>query len=550
VEWANAGSLTRAFYGSDYGLTTDLKSHYPETTPATEAAKREIPKADNQIQSCFMCHARRGFVHPDYKHGEPIFKSFKPEPLREPLYHPDGQINEEVYVYGSYTQSKMYHQGVACSDCHDPHTTKLKAPGNALCLRCHDAGKYETSDHHFHEPGTAGASCVECHMPEKTYMQVDPRRDHSIRIPRPDLSVELGTPNACNRCHTEKDAQWAAEAVKEHHGPDRPSGSDFAHTFAAGRNGEPGALKDLVELAEAEDRPNIVRATALELLRNYPQSSATDTLRAATEAEDPLMRVTAVAALDRLPPPERREAAAPLLEDPMRVVRMEAARILSAVPTEELKEEQRQAFDEALAEYKTGQRNLLDGPDGNLNLGNLYDNLGESDKAIERFKTAAEMDPELIPPRMNLAHLHNRLGRNDKAEQRLREVLKHHPDYGEAHYSLGLLLAEDSQRIGEAVEHLGRAAELMPERPRVLYNYSLALQKIGRGRAAERALLRAHDLAPESADILNALAIYYYQRRQWDEAYTYAEKLAEVAPNAPGPQRLLRQLRQRMLQDR
>ena len=44
---------------------------------------------------------------------------------------------------------------------------------------------------------SAGAQCVACHMPTETYMQVDPRHDHSLRVPRPAQTVALGVPNAC-----------------------------------------------------------------------------------------------------------------------------------------------------------------------------------------------------------------------------------------------------------------------------------------------------------------------------------------------------------------
>ena len=130
------------------------------------------------------------------------------------LYFPDGQIRDEVYEYGSFLQSKMFHEGVTCSDCHDPHSLKLRAEGSGVCLQCHGAEKFATPAHHHHEAASKGAECVSCHMPERTYMVVDARRDHSFRIPRPDLSVSLGTPNACTGCHTDKDAAWAAATVK------------------------------------------------------------------------------------------------------------------------------------------------------------------------------------------------------------------------------------------------------------------------------------------------------------------------------------------------
>lgn len=109
--------------------------------------------------------------------------------------------------------------------------------GNNLRLRCHRAAVYDTPAHHFHKrqnekgdpirakDGTilfevgSGAQCVQCHMPGRIYMGVDYRPDHSFRIPRPDLSVQLGLPNACNRCHRDKTNQWADKTMTQWYGP-------------------------------------------------------------------------------------------------------------------------------------------------------------------------------------------------------------------------------------------------------------------------------------------------------------------------------------------
>src|SRR5262249_43419870 len=147
---------------------------------------------------------------------------------------------DEVYNYASFLQSKMYSKGVTCSDCHDPHTQKLRAPANGVCAQCHRPATYDTSAHHFHRAGSPGAQCAACHMPDTMYMQIDARRDHSIRIPRPDLSVTLGVPNACNRCHTNQNAQWAAAAIRRWYPNPNPGFQRFANAFAADDRNAPG----------------------------------------------------------------------------------------------------------------------------------------------------------------------------------------------------------------------------------------------------------------------------------------------------------------------
>ena len=201
--------------------------------------------------------------------------TFVPALLTENLYYPDGQILEEVYVYGSFIQSKMYHAGVRCSDCHNPHTLRPVKAGNALCTQCHSktpnpnfgtlmAKDYTSNQHHFHGVNSSGAQCVNCHMPSKKYMVVDPRRDHSFRVPRPDLSVKLGIPNACNMCHKDKPFQWANDTVAAWYGPRQPA-PHFAEVITAGRNGKAEAVPKIIALATDTKQPAIIRATVLEL---------------------------------------------------------------------------------------------------------------------------------------------------------------------------------------------------------------------------------------------------------------------------------------------
>jgi len=226
VEWAQAASRSdKSQYEGRKGLVVRLKDPNSGTwnfDMEAGTAQRSTPLQSNVlIETCARCHSRRSVVHDDYVYGRPLMDTHRPALLTEALYHADGQILEEVYVYGSFLQSKMLHAGVTCSDCHDPHSLKVHAADNALCTGCHLSTKYDTSSHHFHKPDSPGTSCVECHMPAKAYMVVDPRRDHSMRVPRPDLSVKLGTPNACNRCHTDRSTQWAADAVEKWYGPQR-----------------------------------------------------------------------------------------------------------------------------------------------------------------------------------------------------------------------------------------------------------------------------------------------------------------------------------------
>jgi len=510
--------------------------------------------ARESVDQCAPCHSRRTPLdttrHPDH----PLFDEFKVEGLRSDLYHPDGQQLGEVYEYGSFRQSKMYQRGVRCTDCHNPHTAKLRAAGKALCTRCHGAPgdprfptagskAYDAASHHFHQPGSPGAQCVNCHMPTRNYMVVHARRDHSLRIPRPDLTVKLGTPNACNACHENRTAQWAAAAVQKWYG--HAPGSHYGEVIAAGRAGAPNADAGLTALAADAQQPAIVRAAALDALRRYGPAG-TAAIVAATRDEDPAVRAMAAAGLARLPDGERLRAALPLLADPVRSVRIEAARALASMPPDRFDAAQRKAFDAALAEFEQAQAASADVPASHLNLGALYEAQGRSDRAEQSYLTALRLDPYFGPARANLASLYNTLGRNADAERVLREGIQRTPDEGELHYSLGLLLAE-ANRLPEAADALREAARLLPDRARVRYNYGLVLQKLGRTRDAETALIEAEKLNPRDPQITYALAFFYAAERQYQRALVYAQRAADQAgPADPEPRQLLERIKQQL----
>ena len=432
------------------------------------------------------------------------------ETLRQGLYHPDGQIQGEVYAYGSFIQSKMYHEGVRCSNCHNPHSLRPWGVANKLCVRCHQTSppsdfptlkskQYDTPAHHFHREDSTGAQCVNCHMPTQTYMVVDPRRDHSLRVPRPDLSLKLGTPNACNKCHSDRSVEWAAQAVARWYGPHRQQNSHFGETLAAGRAGSKDAESRLLQLANDSKQPAIARATALELFRPSSPSSLEAMLKLVTDV-DPLVRVFALKGLDQAAPQSRLEIAAPLLNDPVRAVRIEAARVLASVQAEQFSPAQRKAFESAQQEFIDAQMAQSDMPSAHLNLGVMYANLGQAERAEQSYLTALRLDPTFLPAHVNLANLYNQLGRNPEAEQVLRNAIEKAPKEGELYYSLGLLLAEEN-RLPEAEASLAKAAELLPRRANVRYNRGLALQQLGQRPEAEKQLLDSKSIGTgESKD--------------------------------------------------
>jgi len=542
VQWAQLkkdGQPAPETAGEPFGLSVRLKT----------------ASGPQQVEACAACHSRRVELTGHTPPGQPRLDHHLPSLLMPGLYHADGQQLDEVFVDGSYRQSKMYQKGVGCMDCHSAHTGKLKLAGNAVCLQCHGgqpnpdqpafakaAGAYDTPAHHFHPAGSAGAQCVACHMPAKTYMQIQPRPDHSLRVPRPDLSVKLGTPNACNACHADKSAQWAADQVASWYGHKRRQEPHYGEAFAAARAGQPGASEALARLAADLQQPAIVRATALASLRADASTGMAERISATRDA-DAEVRAAAADSFDAAPATQRLYALSPLLSDPVRGVRIAAARGLSSLPAVQIDAALRPALDAALTEYIAAQRVSLDMPGARLNLAVVHQNTGRLDLAEAHYLAALKIDPDFTPARANLAHLYNQTGRNADAERVLTDGLKRQPALGELQYSLGLLLAEE-QRLPEAAKALGQAAQLLPERARVHYNLGLALQQMGRRQPAEQALLRAQQLAPQDAATVYALAVFYAQGGERALALQWAERLRTLSPDDPQVRQFIERLRQ------
>jgi Tfp pilus assembly protein PilF len=504
------------------------------------------PREQNDL--CAPCHSRRSSLR-DNPHRNIDFMDYGiPQLLAEGYYFADGQILEEVYVYGSFMQSKMYSRDVRCSDCHDAHSIKRIKEGNALCLQCHKAAIYDTKDHHFHkklgesgEPikseageilfdvGT-GALCEECHMPGRYYMGIDYRPDHSFRIPRPDLSESIGVPNACNRCHIDQSNKWSSDYMQKWYGErQRPH---YGTIFHAGRNNQVEAVDDLIKLSDDRLYPPLVRATALQLLSLYEGEQSNDAYKRALSDEEALLRQTAVRQFAEPDPRERLRFLAPLLYDPVKAVRIEAAQNLTAIPSDQMPGDLKDKHRLVLEEYRQAMERSGDFAASRHNLGNMYANLGDLDATVANYRKAIEIDREFYPAKVNLAMMYNQTGKNKKAEQLLREVVADHPDFHELKYSLALLLVEEKQ-YQDAESFLAEAATGMPDIARVHYNLGLLRQQLGKEQEAEASLRRALEIEPDSIDFLYALAEYYLRRGRLSEARTVAERMISVHPQNP-----------------
>jgi tetratricopeptide (TPR) repeat protein len=500
----------------------------------TTAALASLHTQADQIDACAPCHSRRAELAEGFRPGRPYLDHYAPRLLSTDLYQVDGQIDEEVYVYGSFLQSRMHRAGVVCSNCHEPHAARLLRPGNETCTWCHQvapsnqfaalaAGDYDSVDHHFHPPDTPGAQCVSCHMPEKVYMGVDPRRDHSFRIPRPDLSDALGVPNACNACHQDRTASWASDVIASRFGPDRPA--HFAPTFARAEAAEPGADAELAALVADEKQPIMVRASALARLGAYQRGYTLDAIRLATRGE-PLLRYAAPRAAASLSPDNQWRLLAPLLTDDLRAVRHQAVTALLPTAADEgLRERLAPHVDVWLAEQALN----LDSPEVLTNVAGAHLAMGQPVAAEQSLERALELQPSWVPALMNLADVYRRTGRDAQAGPMLERALSLAPDEPEVNYGYALWLSRQ-QRLADGLTYFQQAATLAPEQSGFAYAYALALNDSGNGDRAVIVLSGLLDRWPDDEPALFAIATMLRDQGRFAEALIRVEHLLTLRP--------------------
>jgi Flp pilus assembly protein TadD len=548
VGWARqrpAGAAAKA--GEDTGLAKAGASDGASWIfdQATGIAHRERPlPSHGEVEMCARCHSRRSQLTDDYQVGRPLADTHRPSLLDDDLYFADGQIREEVYEYGSFLQSKMYARGVTCSDCHEPHKPELPAQPDTVCQRCHQPAKFAVPAHHHHEGQSAGSSCVACHMPVRTYMTVDDRRDHSFQVPRPDLTVRIGTPNACAGCHANRPAAWAADQVRTWFGPGRGSAPHYGEAIAAGRSAAADAEARLLSLVGDASQPGIVRATAVSLLARWIDPQSGPVIERASNDPDALVRMAAVDVLSAVPEPQRVRILAPRVGDPVRAVRIQAARALATVPENRMPPSERARLTTGLSEWEQVQRFNADTAGAHVALGAFYAERGDADRARQEYETARRLEPYFAPAAVNLADLYRAQGRDDAGELVLRDALKVTPEVPTLHRALGLLLVR-RKNMTEALSEIRRAAELAPDDADAQYTLAVALYSSGRRAEAVTLLDRTWRAHPGDRTVLAGLVNYLAESGDLARAETLASRLVELSRGDPSAQALLDDIRAR-----
>jgi len=497
------------------------------------------------IDQCAYCHARRSSITDNGTTGDAYLNHFIPQLISSTYYHPDGQIKDEDYVFGSFTQSRMHNSYVKCTDCHEPHNLKTKQQGNLLCLQCHEWKDYDTENHHFHKKTGIdsdtvltqngfynkgdGTQCVDCHMTGGIYMGADFRRDHSIRVPRPDVGQKTSSPDACTGCHKDKNTGWAMESLKAWY-PDFNDSTHYGELFLASENGDYSSMGGLKKLINDTGTADMVKAAAIEHLSYIPNMEGRKILE--KHLNDTLSLVRLAATRNYFSPDANSivKQIGPGLSDDLLAIRIVAAQQFMAIENTMIDSMYLSAFKNAETEYLDFQKRTAYFASSRYNLGVYYTRQNKVNKAINEFKTALKIDNQYFPAMVNLALIYSKAGDNVKAEKWLKITLNKDPDNRDALRYMGLLKAEQ-KKLKEAAFYLEKAVVADPGNARLYYNLGIIYQQTNNFKKAEQSFINALKLYPNNYDYLYGLGYFYLQTDDRVKAIKVADKLIQLYPN-------------------
>ena len=491
-----------------------------------------------QINTCAPCHSRRSVISGNKIVSLEFLDNYIPQIPTDEFYYADGQAKDEDYVYTSFTESKMYNQGITCSNCHNSHSGKVLYADNRLCMQCH-AKTYDEFSHTFHQAGTVAAECKSCHMPSKVYMGNDLRYDHTFRVPRPDLSVKYGTPNACNNCHKDKSTKWTSGAIVKWYGSKRAY--HFAEDLIPASKQDPSSEGHIMRLLNDTATPKIIKATALYYLKDINSPNSPSTLIKYLRDDNAQVRYQALRSLANFPVSTWLDIIGPYLSDKVRAVRIAAADMLISVPSAQIPASYYTLFTEAKKELEHYILYQTDFASGDAMAGDYYLKLKDYYNAEKFYLLGLKKDTAMNYARLNLSVLYNVTGKNNEALKVLEDALRTDPKNDRIYFNMALLYNE-MKNTAKAKESLEKAITLKTQNPRVFYNYGLMLQQENSKEEAISMYKKGLALSPLDGDLNYAICVLYLQSNDLNEAKRYALVLKHYYSGNPDYDRVIHQL--------
>lgn len=496
---------------------------------------------DQHVDMCGACHSLRTRLTKNAL-GKRFHDANRLQLLNDGAYFIDGQIRDEAFVLGSFMQSKMYQLGVNCSNCHNPHSGKVLVEGNGLCGQCHAPAVYDSQTHHHHAPGSEGSACVNCHMPARTYMQVDDRRDHRFGIPNPDLSRLLGVPNACSNCHKNDKAlqhkdvdSWASTQLKQW--KLTSDNTEWAILNQRAQQSDYNVVHSISNGVFRAKWPDLIGASLLQQLVAMPSADVIAAANKALQHASPLIRRAAVEASEPYPAETRWTLLSPYLADSSLSVRVQIAQTLADVFSS-LADSQRPPLAALIDEYRQVLAVSAGLVGTQVSLANLEMRLGNIEQARRAYQQALRIEPNYVPALLNLADFHRGVGEHQQATVLLERALRVAPDSGGVQHSYGLMLIRKRQ-YDKALHHLRQAVLQHDAQPRYAYVYAVALDNTGQTIKAIAELRDANKRWPNQYDLLLTLVLYLEKTGDIDSLVPYLQSLATLAPSSAQVRRLL-----------
>jgi tetratricopeptide (TPR) repeat protein len=304
----------------------------------------------------------------------------------------------------------------------------------------------------------------------------------------------------------------------------------YGTTLLAGATLGIKALPALLELAQNPDSPALVRATAVSLIRPLMSPELLTFARLQLKDADASVRIAGLGLIELVEPINRILSASPLLADPVRGVRIEAARVLADLQESQISESHLESYRRALTEYLDYLKLNADWPTESVNLGNLYLRQGKIEAAIAAYQRALMLDSKFRGAYVNLADAYRQQGRDDEGEKQLRKGLSLSPDAADLHHALGLLLVRRGDK-STALQEFAKASKLALADARYAYVYGIALNSMGKQHEALAVLRAADTRQPHNLQLLSALVTILREEGDNKAALVYAQKIAEVLPN-------------------
>lgn len=507
------------------------KEQTPKDLKIVRGGRDFSPAQRNAV--CAPCHAQMIPLTDTFKPGELFFDHYNLVTLEDEDFYPDGRDLGENYTETLWRMSPCVKSGqLSCMHCHTSSGRfRQKDNPNNACLPCHQKHVENPTAHSHHASDNDGNNCIACHMPMTEFARMR-RSDHSMLPPTPLATKTFQSPNACNICHSDQDADWSDTWVRKWYARDYQKPVLYrAGLIADARKRDWTRLQEMLDYVTAKDSDEIFTTSLIRLLRSCDKPEKWPVILKSLDDSSPLVRSAAAESLEQESSREVMEALIKAVGDDYRLVRIQAAASLAGylprLPQGFMNEKQRKNVDRATDEFIASHMARPDQWTSHYNLGNYYLDLNNPKQALASYETALMLEPRVVLVLVNASMAHARQGQNDRAEALLILALEIEPESPVAHFNLGLLKAGQSD-TANAVKHLRAALKADPQLYDAAFNLGILISNTKPDEAINLCR-QAYDLSTNPKYAFT-LAFYLRQNKEMNEAVEILKRLILQQP--------------------